>query len=825
MIIEADGTRHAFAGSIQPYSYGQMFTGHTADGSFIDYKTWKNASGVMTWAEVNLPNGTQIHYYCQGPGGVFPTQIIDANGNFITITYVNNTGPRIQTITDTLNRSINFHYDASNLLTAITTPGLGGGTRTLARIGYRQLSITPSNYSFSGLNALVRDPYPYGINSIYYPGTNTGYWFGDGDSYSTYGMIAKVSQRRGMSFSAGSLNEQGTITSSGLSTQEQTYSYPLSPSAPGGSSLTDAPTYETLTETWTRDGTLTDQAITTYDVHQEANPRTISITLPNGTKSTQTSHNAPGSFLDGLVFQDQTIDASDTVLRSSNVTWQAGAYDTARPIRTEATNHEINKKTATVFEYGASYNQVIGSYDYDYSDPAVTPSVLLRATRTQYLNNSNYISRHIFNLPVLVEVFAGDNTTRVSRTDYQYDGQTLTDAPGVVQHAYNHNPYAPQYEVCDCNQWDHWQIECLQWNCYWTSDYLWITDYRGNVTQVTTYADAVNATGPVVETRRYDITGNMVTATSSCCAQTSVGYTLDTQYSYPQSQIRGSATDGYAQVTTAATYDFNTAAILSATDANGRTSQTSYLAESLRPQSSTRSTGAHTDYSYDDASLSVTTTTYLAAPPVGTGALTDQNVKTLNGRGQVRQEKALAADGQWDIVDTIYDSMGRVFQQSRPYHTGQTAHMSTTTYDPLNRAIRISSPDGSTTETYYNERDFDPNDSYVPVRPNVAAANAAGETTLVKDAWGRERWGRLDAQGRLVEVVEANPSGGGSVATNGFATSYSYDTLGKLTGVTQGVQTRSFKYDSLGRLVAQKLAETSATLDDAWPIRWLRNLE
>ena len=46
-------------------------------------------------------------------------------------------------------------------------------------------------------------------------------------------------------------------------------------------------------------------------------------------------------------------------------------------------------------------------------------------------------------------------------------------------------------------------------------------------------------------------------------------------------------------------------------------------------------------------------------------------------------------------------------------------------------------------------------------------------------------------------------------------TEYGYNTLGKLTSITQGSQTRSFKYDSLGRVTAQKLAETSATLNDA----------
>ncbi|MCV4626131.1 hypothetical protein OFC18_29060, partial [Escherichia coli] len=80
-----------------------------------------------------------------------------------------------------------------------------------------------------------------------------------------------------------------------------------------------------------------------------------------------------------------------------------------------------------------------------------------------------------------------------------------------------------------------------------------------------------------------------------------------------------------------------------------------------------------------------------------------------------------------------------------------------------------------------------------------------GSRIRVVDAWGRERWGRYDQQGRLVEVVEPNPDRNvnptGSVFTAGsLLTKYFYDTLGRLVQTEQGAQTRKFKYDSLGRL-------------------------
>jgi hypothetical protein len=174
------------------------------------------------------------------------------------------------------------------------------------------------------------------------------------------------------------------------------------------------------------------------------------------------------------------------------------------------------------------------------------------------------------------------------------------------------------------------------------------TDYRGNITQVTKYADAFNLTGAVTEARRYDITGNMVTTSSSCCEQTSFNYTVDTQYAYPLSQTRGSATDPFAQVTTSATFDFNTGLVLSETFANGRQRQTSYDSVTLRATSVTSATGAHIDFAYNDTALSVSKTTHLAASEGG--GITDQNVKLLNGRGQVRRVEALASGGAVDVV-------------------------------------------------------------------------------------------------------------------------------------------------------------------------------
>jgi len=827
MLVDADGTRHGYTGNITVYNWGTTFVGHTTDGSFIDYNYQSGTGGPIVWAQAKLANGTIIQYGAMSTAAVYPTSIEDANGNLTTITYVNNSGPRIQTVTDTMGRVINFSYDANNLLTAITAPGYNGGSaRTLVRLHYQQLALNYVN-AFSGLTPSVRDPYPWVIDAIYYPATSTGYWLPVSDSYSSYGMLAKVVEERGMGFSATSLNDMGSV-SQGAITRRETYNYPLTPN----SGLTDAPTYTSLLEEWTRDGTNLDSATTGYEVHEIDNPRTTVITLPNGTKSKQYSYNYsslpdtdPLKALDGLVFHDVTyVIDENSPLQSSSSTWEQGAYNTPRPTRVEKTD-ERGETTAAAFTYGAAYNQVTEVRDYDYGG-----ATLLRATRTQYQNSSNYTGgcningcwgRHIFNLPLTIEIF-DPNNNRLSRTEYQYDGQPLSAAPNVVMHDQAFNPHAADEGYCywdidwndpDCNGSCFPDCpECIQpRGCdgycpqYYYCPYDASTDYRGNVTQVTNYAnvDNTSATEAINETRRYDVTGNLVTASTACCQQTSFNYTIDTQYAYPLSKTRGSATDAYAQVTTSGTYDFNTGLGLWAKDANGRLSTALYDSNTLRPTSSVSPTAAHTDDAYDDAAMTVTSTTYLSS--LDGGGIADQNIKYLNGQGQVRIEKALGVNNTWDEVDTTYNNLGQVYQQSRPFRVGaETPVTSTVAYDALGRTVSVTAPDGSVTQTFYNEAS----------RPSTASSSA-GETTRVQDAWGRERWGRTDASGRLVEVVEPNPSGDGSVANGGLVTTYGYNTLGNLTQTNQGAQTRLFKYDSLGRLTAQKLAERNPTLSDA----------
>ena len=489
-------------------------------------------------------------------------------------------------------------------------------------------------------------------------------------------------------------------------------------------------------------------------------------------------------------------------------------YQSPRPTSVEVTD-ERNQTTKTEYGYGTRHNQVTSLKEFGYDGTTV-----LRETRTQYINFYAYDNQHIFNLVDYTEAYDGSGN-RLSHVDYDYDGQTPADASGAIQHDAAFDPYAqdvcgyepdegdPDYGNPHCSSPYHWSYNP---NCNGDVPYIWVcrspynnlTAYRGNVTSVKVYTDAQNLNAPVTETRRYDKTGNVISTSSACCEQTSFQYTADTQFAYLESITRGAADPNSPhRMTTSAVYSYATGLVLNTTDANGRVSSTRYNPNTLRPSVSYAPTGAYAIYNYNDAAMSVTEETREASG--AGGALASKTTRYLNGLGLIRREESLGAGGVPDIVETQYTKLGQVWKQSRPFRAGETPQWSEISYDALGRTLQAAAPDGSTTQTFYNEQ----------YRPG-SASSLPGRTVRSQDAWGRERWVRYDALGRLAETIEPNPNGDGAVLSAGtLATKYSYDVLDNLTRTEQGEQVREFAYDSLGRLTRQKLAEQSATINDA----------
>jgi RHS repeat-associated protein len=836
MVVAPDGTRHSFNGTAGGPSGARYFAGYTTDGSFINYYTQRDAAGIVA-ASVWFPNGSSMHCAARGDGAVYPTHITDRNGNYLSVTYRNNRGPEIETVTDTLGRIIFFNYDSQNRLISITAPGMSSPgsdppPRTVVQLHYKN---QPLSTSFAaGTTPVLRDEFQNGatnrvIDAIYYPATATGYWFNDADSYSTYGMMTKIVEQRAMSWSP-SAEQQGTVTA-GAMTKESAYNYPLSATnetgREPGANLTDAPAYKKLTAKWTDGAGNVQTAETTYSIDETTDPqrRITTIRQPHPTATNQFLVTKQFAYknstqYDGAAEKIETytegVSGALTLRNRTKMYWAetdaANHYLSPRVTKEEMTDERDQTKTVE-YGYGAKYNQVTSAREYDYGANAP----LLRETRNAYINDQAYTGyaplpgspwegRHIFSLVDYTEVRDGAGN-RLSHIDYEYDGYPLANAAGVIQFAQSHNPHNTEEYECNhrnvCVEYDPYLGFCTRWELQWDMCpiYQAQTAARGNVTMVRAYSNAQNLSAPVEEARRYDMTGNVISVSSSCCEQTGIGYTINTQFAYPETVTRGAAdTASPHRITTSASYNYETGLTVQTIDANNRPSTTEYNTQTLRPTVSTAATGAHVNYFYDDAQMTVTEEVREA-----NNTLAGKSKTYLNGLGLVRRAETLGAGGVWDISEVQYTRLGQVWKQSRPYRAGDAVQWSEIKYDGLGRATEAIAPDGSATRTFYNDVD----------RPD-SATSLPGQTVRSQDAWGRERWVRTDALGRLVEVVEPNPAGDGSTFTAGtWQTKYSYDVLDNLTKTEQYTQVREFAYDSLSRLTRQKLAEQTATLNDA----------
>lgn len=101
----------------------------------------------------------------------------------------------------------------------------------------------------------------------------------------------------------------------------------------------------------------------------------------------------------------------------------------------------------------------------------------------------------------------------------------------------------------------------------------------------------------------------------------------------------------------------------------------------------------------------------------------------------------------------------------------------------------------------------------------MVATDIDADRTLVTDQAGKRRISKTNALGQLLNVWEVKEAdadteavsfttGAGTLSLNALKTSYQYDILNNLTTVNQGIQTRSFAYSSLSRLITANNPES-----------------
>lgn len=727
------------------------------DGSHIIY------SGGMNGGSLLRPDGT-VTYFSNINNRLLPTSITDRNGNVIIIAY----RPEV---------------DQYGNWTGYSPYAIDYVTDTLGRIiqfhydtSGRLITITMPGFGGSASNPITQTlvQFDYESRTLGYSFSglaveNTGYGFFDALKHVYFpatgtGYIFTYSSY-GMVYNYSvrrqmSIGSYGwppqTYITDGVESANVTFNYPVS----AGTALSDAPVFSQRTETAINSPT----SVYTYSTSTDSGAQTMTFTITRPDSTTvQTTRSTNASLVaNGRVVQSEI---------------KNGAASLSKTVLTYANDPAGAPQVQSVTSYDDTATPVKVDFDYDskgnivnkreYGHQISSSWQVRRRTHFTYRATSLGGNSWLPGLPTLVEVFdAGQNTNDaddvlIAKSSYDYDNYAAMG--GMEDYGGTANP--PGHLT-------------FAYNASYTD--------RGNVTTATQWTDVVAGT-TIQHQAKYDIFGNVVKAQVSCCQEKDLTISPDTHFSTVDSEMSGNPT-GVHQ-TTSEDFDFNTSLPTSAVDAGGLATSFGYDA-ALNPTSMALPTGASANagYSYDNLSSSKTVS---YSEMVNGETAYRWLISTANYDGWGRVIKTV--DPNNAQVNTSYDAMGRVISRTNPFTAGGTPGPATTIqYDLANKAVITTLPGGNTVRSDYS-----------------------GSTVTATDQVGRKIKRETDGLGRLIKVTEQDATGALTQET-----SYTYNLLDKLTGVNQGGQTRSYKYDAMGRLLYERIPEQGATINDGTGTMW-----
>ena len=438
----------------------------------------------------------------------------------------------------------------------------------------------------------------------------------------------------------------------------------------------------------------------------------------------------------------------------------------------------------------------------------VAPNLpLLRQTVNQYLatnqaNGVNYqqVPVYILNRLQQQTVYNGSDT-QVAQTTYTYDSYTGGIATtGAVQHGTSLNSYGSSYTT------------------------------RGNVTQVSKWTG--NGTPPVTTSYQYDDAGNVLVKTDTAGNRTL--YSFMDYWGNSECAPSSLSTEAFpTSITTAAgektTYRWNscTGTMASANDTNSQTISFDYDLMDRRVFASYPD-GGQTCLQYSDAQNSYSSD----CPSMSGGALpiqiamakkmnsngeTDVSTTVLDGVSRVVQTQHNSDPWGVDYVNMAYDADGRVASVTNPFRASGESSDGTIQYqyDALGRKVIQIQQDGSMMKWCYDGVNVNSLQSSSLCSSNLGNQSVLGSWTDIADETGRHWQQTNDAAGRLVKVLEPNPTNS-ITAAPADETDYTYDALDDLTQVNQWGGSygtapdlqRTFSYDGIARLTSSSNPET-----------------
>ncbi len=535
----------------------------------------------------------------------------------------------------------------------------------------------------------------------------------------------------------------------------------------------------------------------------------------------------------GRKLHSEVIDTSDGLIQSTDNTWSQmndqtlgwcasvpAAYCANFTADNQPSNNPRLAENISTLHDGAStfpakstfeydvFNNQTKAYSYNFDN---TPA---RMAQTTYLNSDasyvdplpgqpNYAQIRLRRLVSKQQTcgFAdeGDACTTsnsASQFEFLYDESTPNAVPtgssGITGHCASTS--APTGNEVD--------FRCIAVNpASSPTNFLFDSSFntRGNVTEIKGFKDATNS---VSVTRKYDAAGNIVefkdAKLNAYTANYADVFTSETgcATSGPKLAFPTAITNPLGHVTQIK-YDCGLGAATDVTDPNDVLTTFNFesgLDELDRPVLMTQDFGgfsAKTAFEYTDTVGSLSVMTKRDQFAAGDGNLITETF--FDGVGRAKRTSLTVPDGEGlgtDETCTTYDARGRTKTTSNPGRNACSTDVTTNTYDALGRITEIKHPDDSVVATEY-----------------------AGNVTTVTDEAGKKRKTTTDALGRLSQVIE-DPD------TLNYTTDYQYDLLDNLVTVTQRgnptipdpVQTRTFAYDRLSRLVCASNPESRTDL-------------
>lgn len=817
ILTEANGTRRQLTRVSGDAVYTKCIF-ESNDGSFTRLEFMGNYYDM----KLTYSDGTTV-YFSQpnSQNRRFPTKIVDVQGNYLTIEYLaDQEVGKISKIVDTLGREILFHYDSTDhKLLAVSVPGFNNSAQVQVMRFYYETFALQSASRFSG--TIVAPANVTVLKYIYMPGTGSGYKY---DYSSYYGMIYKVTKLEGMQVTTTSSTQMGSVLQTYTEAASTRYNYAGTDIEPPAPSLSDFPKYDKRTDDWIgRSGSTAPQTI--FSFTEDATTRTTQITNPDSTTTVSISEKT-GDWKDGLIKETYTTGPGRTNPWSRTIyTWQEGSitYGRKNPrIQKIETINEAGQAKAQTFEYDSYNNQTV-IRDHDYA-PTGQTGTELRKTLIDYQTggtNNQWLAKNLLNLPTSVKTVVNNQT--VSRTDYEYDNyqsQQLANTPGVIKHEATHDPYTSETRTVRgaCKtvyQPPYGSPVCTEYYINTVNAYDSATNYRGNITKVTSFADATNANDPdkSVKNIKYDITGNIIEVPLSCCNVKTIEYSATNQYAYPTKETKGSS----IQLVTKTDYDPSTGLVTKTTDENNQETNYEYETDTFRQKKVIYSNGKYVQAEYSDKLSAGSVPSFIRTTATLEANKTVQNYKYFDGLGLGIRNATDTVNG-WNVSAVEYDNLGRAVKTYNPFYVAapnatipaNTAFSKVVNYDGLGRVPQAQLQDGTTINNYFNEA------AVTFTAPDNSSVT--GTASRMTDQAGKERRQVVDSFGRIVRVDEPNSSGTlGTVNSPTQPTYYFYDGNGNLSKTIQTdgtvTQERRFKYDSLSRLTHERQIEANPTLD------------